>query len=538
MSPYLNAVKSQALALLNAAFNGGNTDAHISLVEFRDPAAGYPDAVDLPFTTQTQFADRISAAQAAINNLYAYGGGDVPEGDNSGLLLALNGSAGRWRDSALTRRIALFTDAPVKDTDLAATVRQYAHNLGLVISSMPVARTLARSVNTLVTESSFMLAATAAAPLAATTAPFAVQIYTIQVGNDATATGSIRQIATDNGGTFFNAPTPAELTAALTSIITAPPLPTYTITATDALKPEGNAGTTPFTFTVSRAGDASGAATLGYTVVGTGAQPATADDFTGGVLPSGQVAFAAGETSKVLSIGIAGDTLIKPDKAFSVTLNSPDALIAISTATGTIQNDDATPATPMLGYVNATNGTAGMLPFTVADAGGPSYLQNQYIYAGSDSIAFSTMAPNVFIHAGTGNDAIQVATGQNVLDGGLGSNFLVSGTGIDTFFTDARDLVAPSWNTIANFHAGDAATLWGFADGVSSYAWDPNLSGAPGSMGATLRATIAGGLGTTGTGVDVSITFAGLSIDQAKGLQVATGTQPAGSYLYVYNPGV
>ena len=191
---------------------------------------------------------------------------------------------------------------------------------------------------------------------------------------------------------------------------------------------------------------------------------------------------------------------------------------------------------PWLAYTMTASGGAGTVAMNDPGAGAPSYLKAQYINAGAAAQSLSTQAPNVFIRGGSGDDAIQASNGQNVLDGGLGSNFLIGGTGTDTFFTDAR---APGavWNTIRGFHAGDAATLWGFTVGVSSYRWD-GVAGAPGSGGVTLRANIAGGAGRTGSGIDASITFAGLSVQQAQGLQVTTGTQPGGSYLYIYDPGV
>ncbi|MBV8915768.1 MAG: hypothetical protein JOZ05_22365, partial [Acetobacteraceae bacterium] len=94
------------------------------------------------------------------------------------------------------------------------------------------------------------------------------------------------------------------------------------------------------------------------------------------------------------------------------------------------------------------------------------------------------------------------------------------------------------WNTLRNFHAGDAATLWGFVPGVSSYWWEPTIMGADGSQGATLRIDIVGGAGRFGNGIDASITFAGLSVAQGQALEVSTGVQPAGPYLYLYNQGV
>lgn len=190
-------------------------------------------------------------------------------------------------------------------------------------------------------------------------------------------------------------------------------------------------------------------------------------------------------------------------------------------------------------YAWASAGKTGSAALDGVGTGGPSYIHYQKIWATNDSVAINCGAPNVFLHSGVGNDALQVSVGHNVLDGGTGSNFLtgtVLGKGVDTFFTDARG-GAVVWNTIRNFHAGDAATLWGFTPGVSSYFWDRSVSGAAGYEGATLRANIVGGAGRTGNGIDASITFTGLSFDQAQKLQVSTGTVDAGNYLYLSNAG-
>jgi len=194
-------------------------------------------------------------------------------------------------------------------------------------------------------------------------------------------------------------------------------------------------------------------------------------------------------------------------------------------------------AANLLGFTDNALNTSGALGMDTPGAGAPGYLEKQFIYAGSDSVDFATSVPNVFIRAGNGNDAIQVSSGQNVLDGGLGSNFLTGGSGTDTFFTDSRT-TGVVWNTIRNFQAGDAVTLWGFTPGISSYHWEPEVAGAPGYEGATLRANIVGGSGRTGDGIDASVTLTGLSVAQAQNLQIVTGTQSAGNYLYIYNPSV
>ena len=60
-------------------------------------------------------------------------------------------------------------------------------------------------------------------------------------------------------------------------------------------------------------------------------------------------------------------------------------------------------------------------------------------------------------------DALNVsqANGNNILDGSTGSNFLTGGTGNDTFYLDDRNPASPVFSTIANFHSGDDATVWG-----------------------------------------------------------------------------
>ncbi len=118
-------------------------------------------------------------------------------------------------------------------------------------------------------------------------------------------------------------------------------LSTLSIAVTDATKVEGDTGTTPFTFTVTRGQNTTGTTMVNYTVVGTGNNPADVDDF-GGTFPSGALTFASGETSKVITVNVSGDTLIEQDETFTVTLSGADSgsLISTPSAIGTIQDDD------------------------------------------------------------------------------------------------------------------------------------------------------------------------------------------------------
>jgi hypothetical protein len=115
---------------------------------------------------------------------------------------------------------------------------------------------------------------------------------------------------------------------------------TLSIAATSADHAEGQSGNAPFLFTVTRTGDTSSAATAHWAVTGAAVNAA---DFADGVLPSGVVSFAAGETSKVIEIDVAGDSQVESDETFSVTLSQPGSgtVIGTASASGVIRNDDA-----------------------------------------------------------------------------------------------------------------------------------------------------------------------------------------------------
>ena len=144
---------------------------------------------------------------------------------------------------------------------------------------------------------------------------------------------------------------------------TAVVVPTVDISAASASKAEGNSGTAAFTFTVTRS-SGTGASSVAYQVnPGT----ATSADFASGTL-SGTVSFAAGDTTKTLTVNVLGDTTVEGDETFTVQLSSPvNATLGTATASGTILNDDAA-VTPTLSITTAdtskAEGNAGTTPFT------------------------------------------------------------------------------------------------------------------------------------------------------------------------------
>jgi Calx-beta domain/Metallo-peptidase family M12B Reprolysin-like len=142
----------------------------------------------------------------------------------------------------------------------------------------------------------------------------------------------------------------------ITGTVTAVAGDALSIVATDATKNESNSGTNVYTFTVNRTGDTSGTSSVNYAVAGSGAAPASASDFVGGVLPSGSLTFAPGITSQVISINVQGDTAVESNEGFTVTLSGPSAttVLATASAAGSIVNDDSPPALPTIG-VSATS---------------------------------------------------------------------------------------------------------------------------------------------------------------------------------------
>ncbi len=103
----------------------------------------------------------------------------------------------------------------------------------------------------------------------------------------------------------------------------------------DVTRDEGSAGTTSFTFTVTRSGATNTTVSVAYAT-----QDGTADasDYDA---TSGTLTFGAGETTKTITVTVYGDTDFEDDESFSVKLADPSkATITDATGTGMIVNDD------------------------------------------------------------------------------------------------------------------------------------------------------------------------------------------------------
>ena len=142
------------------------------------------------------------------------------------------------------------------------------------------------------------------------------------------------------------------------------------IAADDAVKDEGDSGTTAFTFTVTRSGEVAGVTTtVDYFVDHEhGLAQAHEPDFEDGILPSGQLTFAPGQVTKTITVDVVGETLGEVDEGFTIRLANPssEATIIQETANGIIQNDDAPTMSIFALDAAMDEGDSGTTPFTFA----------------------------------------------------------------------------------------------------------------------------------------------------------------------------
>ncbi|HEY5723339.1 MAG TPA: Calx-beta domain-containing protein [Allosphingosinicella sp.] len=162
---------------------------------------------------------------------------------------------------------------------------------------------------------------------------------------------------------------------------------------------EGTGGSNAITFTVTRTGDTSGASTADWAVaLGSGSYSASAGDFAPAEPLTGQVSFAAGETSQTITLDLLTDSDPEADEGFTIALsNASGATLVDSSATGTIVNDDGAPPLVTIADVSQAEGNAGptVFSFTVTRTGGTGAFTVDYstapgsASAGSDYVATS-----------------------------------------------------------------------------------------------------------------------------------------------------
>ena len=162
---------------------------------------------------------------------------------------------------------------------------------------------------------------------------------------------------------------------------------TVPVISADALRVvEGTSGITNALITVRLSAATTKAVTVQYVTADGSAR--TSSDYT---RTTGLLTFAAGETSKTISIPVMGDTLTETDETFSLRFSAPvNATIGTSVAVVTILNDDAAALAPPVTVSNVSirEGNTGRpaMIFTLALAR-PATATTTYAYGTSDGTA-------------------------------------------------------------------------------------------------------------------------------------------------------
>jgi Ca2+-binding RTX toxin-like protein/subtilisin-like proprotein convertase family protein len=210
---------------------------------------------------------------------------------------------------------------------------------------------------------------------------YADGIYTIEGPDGRDTLEGIEYLAFDDG------------TIATPSIVTIAGLQSSAV--------EGDADSVELTFEVRLDKAAASEQSVRYAIAGSGPDAADAADFSGNALPGGTIVFAAGVTSQIITIEVAGDLEEEMDETFSVTLDNPSDALLIGTqsATGTIISDDVViPQTHLTDGRDRYNGTS--------DAD--------------------------WVFGLEGNDRLDGKDGDDILNGGSGNDRLTGGDGSDT----------------------------------------------------------------------------------------------------------
>ena len=230
---------------------------------------------------------------------------------------------------------------------------------------------------------------------------------------------------------------------------------------TDATLLEGHSGTRPVIFTVSLTAASALPVTVNFMSAD---ETATAgSDYT--ALAPGTLTFAPGETSKILTVDVIGDTVVEPTEAFSVILSGAvNATIDDGAGAGTILDDDLTivgkrkatftDADGDLVTIKVSKGTLKVEDFTLFPSGLGSQLalvdfSGKTEFAGANlSITAKRPAGTTggagLVHVGTIN-AAGIDLGNVVVQGDLGQ--IDAGDDL----TPQRGLLSLSANSLGRF---------------------------------------------------------------------------------------
>lgn len=283
------------------------------------------------------------------------------------------------------------------------------------------------------------------------------------------------------------------------------------LSISDATVTEGSSGTTSASFTVTLSAPSGQVVSAAYTTAaGSASAPA---DFAAA---AGTVTFAAGETSRVITVAVAGDTLDEADETYSVTLSSPvNASLADATGAGVITDDDDAPS---LSISDATvaEGNAGSTTasFTVSlsAASGRVVTASFATSAGSAAAGadYVTALGTITLAEGVTSQTVAITVNGDTLDE-ADETFTVTLSGP----TNATLLDASGTGTITDDDASPSlaisdVTITEGNGGTTAAVLTVTLSAASGRAVGASYATVAGSAGSPAdfTAQSGSLTFA------------------------------
>ncbi|MEH2067451.1 MAG: DUF4347 domain-containing protein [Nostoc sp.] len=121
----------------------------------------------------------------------------------------------------------------------------------------------------------------------------------------------------------------------------------YAISTATPTVTEGNSGSKTVTFTVTRSGDTTVATSVNYALDGTATFNSDYNSVkVAGVTgsSSGTLKFAAGDTTKAITLNVVGDKITEADETVNLNLSYPNQTTAIAPGTVTIVDDDNAPS--------------------------------------------------------------------------------------------------------------------------------------------------------------------------------------------------
>jgi len=320
---------------------------------------------------------------------------------------------------------------------------------------------------------------------------------------------------------------------------------------------EGNDGAhTPFTITLTRAGNIESVVSLDYTVnPGSGM---VASNFVGGQIPHGTVTFAAGQATVDVTVMVLGDNIKALDENFGVVISDPLGQTQLFDANGqqvsflarnfTVLNDD--PFTPQITAPTAIDLGTGLSPVTLNGFSLDYYKPGQTLTVKVSTVAGATFddsaitTPHVIASQQVNGNTLNVMTlTGNVADINNALSHLkvsVDNAATNAFFvveaTDGTGVVNKTEIPVTLHHpaqltsaalpdhivAGALTTLSGFSvsdvdGGVLTVTLDPsNMSlQVPATLGVSTTVLDSGGLTLVGKAVDINNALSSLAFTAA-----------------------